>query len=471
MTTPTPAQPRRVAHLDMDAFYASVTLLRYPQLQGLPMVIGGPRLSPEALLAQCHRAGADPSLGLDDLHRIPAEFFPRLRSYRGRGVITTATYEARQYGLQSAMSLSRAGRLCPHAILLPVDFDEYRRVSRCFKDVVLSMAPTMEDRGIDEVYIEFTDAPDGQLENGRILALRLQHAIAGATGLSCSIGVAPNKLLAKIISEFDKPGGITILQATELGSRIWPLPCNRINGIGPKTWERLQALGIQTIGELAACSIHELKAHFGNRQANWLHQSAHGIDERPLVTHSEPVSISRETTFEHDLHAVQDRAVLGRIFTELAERTAADLQRKGYAGRTIGIKLRYADFRIATRDQTLDIPTQDARRIRETAAQCLKRVDLSKRLRLLGIRIGSLQPVEALDMWTAVMPPTSETETEDCRERETEATQKAGDASPDCRLDLGDAGSQSLSRPEPGRPRSRTPERGSTSPHQLRLNF
>ncbi len=446
--SPSPPVRRRIAHLDMDAFYASVTLLRYPQLEGLPMVIGGARLEPEALLEHCRRAGADPAIGMDELHRMPAAFFPRLRHYRGRGVITTASYAARQHGLRSAMSLSKASRLYPDAILLPTDFDEYRRYSRAFKKIILSMAPVMEDRGIDEVYIDFGAAPDGLLQEGYVLAQRLQQAITEGTGLGCSIGVAPNKLLAKMASEFDKPKGITILLEHELESRIWPLPCNRINGIGPKTWQRLQALGVETIGDLAACSTPWLMAHFGSRQGNWLHQSAHGIDERPPVTHSEPVSISRETTFERDLHAVHDRATLGGIFSALAERVAGDLQRKGYAGRTIGIKLRYADFRIATRDLTLDLPTQDARRIREAAGQCLKRVDLRQRLRLLGIRVSSLQPVGQ------AMPPLPMAEEGDAQR----------DEAPD-------------TAPPSGQPAAGAPARRSASdesartPRQLRLHF
>ncbi|MDO5103883.1 MAG: DNA polymerase IV [Lautropia sp.] len=381
---------RRIAHLDMDAFFASVSLLQFPQLKGLPLVIGGPRLSPEALLARLKAAGADPSFTVDQLHAVPARFFPRLGQYRGRGVITTATYEARQFGLHSAMGMARAAPLCPDAILLPADFDTYRQVSRTFKRIITDISPTMEDRGIDEVYIDLSHEPDGQLEGGRVLAARLQSAILAGTGLSCSIGVAPNKLLAKMASEFQKPAGISILHEADLAGLIWPLPCHKINGIGPKTRQKLEGLGIRHIGELAACSLDWLTGHFGPRQARWLHDSAWGRDERPVTTHSEPVSLSRETTFERDLHPVHDRAELGRIFTRLAERVAADLQRKGYAGRTIGIKLRHADFRIVTRDQTIDIPTQDAHRIRAVAGQCLKRVELKQRLRLLGIRVAHL---------------------------------------------------------------------------------
>ena len=233
-------------------------------------------------------------------------------------------------------------------------------------------------------------AIDAAREGGRVLARLLQKSIFDATGLTCSVGVAPNKLLAKMASEFNKPNGISIVHEQDVQTLIWPLPCRKINGIGPKTDARLQECGIHTIGELAAREPAWLIEHFGPSHGAWLHQAAWGLDERPVVTESEPVSMSRETTFERDLHAVRDRATLSAIFTELAEQVAADLQRKGYVGKTIGIKLRFDDFKIATRDQTIAEPTADAHRIRQVAGQCLKRVDLSRRLRLLGVRVGSL---------------------------------------------------------------------------------
>ena len=373
---------RRIAHLDMDAFYASVELLRYPQLKGLPVVIGGGRrAADEALRAlQGERGLAD----------IPVAAFPVLRDYTGRGVITTATYAARQFGVGSALGLMKAARLCPQAILLPVDFDEYRKYSRLFKATILEIAPLMEDRGVDEVYIDFTEVPGGQREGGRVLARLIQKAVFDRTGLTCSIGVAPNKLIAKMASEFNKPNGISVVHEADLQSLIWPLACRKINGIGPKADEKLARLHIHTIGDLAARSREWLIEHFGKATGAWMHEAAHGRDARPVVLESEPVSISRETTFERDLHAVRDRAELGAIFTALCEKLAGDLQRKGYVGKTIGIKLRYDDFKGVTRDQTIDHYTADARTIRHTAGLCLKRVPLAQRLRLLGVRVGSL---------------------------------------------------------------------------------
>jgi len=373
---------RRIAHLDMDAFFASVELLRYPQLKGLPVVIGGGRRKVDEIIRARYEGRP--------LCDIPIDAFPLLKDYVGRGVITTATYPARQFGVGSAMGMMKAARLAPQALVLPVDFDEVRKYSRQFKDTVREIAPVVEDRGVDEVFIDFTDVPGGQREGGRVLARLIQKAIQARTGLTCSIGVAPNKLIAKIASEFNKPNGISVLHEADLQTRIWALPVRKINGIGPKAEGRLHKLDLHTVGDIAARDRQWLVDHFGKAYGAWMHDAAWGRDDRPVVTESEPVSMSRETTFDRDLHAVRDRAELGASFTDLCQRVAGDLQRKGYVGKTIGIKLRYDDFRIATRDQTLDHFTADPKIIRQTAGLCLKRVDLGRRLRLLGVRVGKL---------------------------------------------------------------------------------
>ena len=365
--------PRRIAHLDMDAFYASVELLRYPELRGLPVVIGGRRdQQPERLPDGSRR-------------------FFRLRDYVGRGVITTSTYEARALGVFSAMGVMKAARLAPDAILLPVDFEAYRHYSRLFKAAVARIAPKIEDRGIDEIYIDLSDLPDETVA----LARRIKQAVKAATGLTCSIAISPNKLLSKIGSDLDKPDGLTLLAPADIPLRIWPLPVRKINGVGPKADARLATLGITTIAELAAADPAVLQEHFGRSYAEWLHAASHGIDDRPLVTDSETKSISRETTFERDLHVRRDRAILSEIFTTLCMRVAADLQRKGYLARTIGIKLRYEDFRVATRDLTLPGPTADPAMIRRAAGDCLRRVPLERKLRLLGVRAGTLSASSA----------------------------------------------------------------------------
>jgi len=407
----------------MDAFYASVELLRYPELRGQPVVIGGGRRhQPEEIV--------DPATGS------VTRKFATLRGYAGRGVITTATYEARKFGLHSALGLMKAAALAPDAILLPTDFDAYRKYSRLFKAAVREIAPRIEDRGIDEIYVDLTDVQPPGADNDQLppaakswadahdlplpragegwgegsagsesevdawwrardVAKALKAAVRSATGLSCSIAVAPNKLLAKIASELDKPDGLTVLRPDDIATRIWPLAPRRINGIGPKASAKLEGLGINSIGELAHADLGWLIEHFGRNYGAWLHEAAHGRDARDVVTESEPKSISRETTFERDLSVHRDRDELSQIFTDLCVSLAGDLQRKGYAGKTIGIKLRFDNFETVTRDHTIEHATQDAKEIRRTAGDCLKRVPLERRIRLLGVRIGALSPVMA----------------------------------------------------------------------------
>jgi DNA polymerase-4 len=359
-----PAATRRIAHLDMDAYFASVELLRYPELRGQPVVIGGRRRT-----------------ALTD-----SEGFQRLCTYAGRGVVTTATYEARAFGVRSGMGLMKAAALAPEAILLPGDYETYSRISRTFKAAVAAIAPRIEDRGIDEIYLDLTDVPG----ETRALAQRLKEAVRGATGLSCSIGVTPNKLLSKIASEFQKPDGLTILGLEDIPTRIWPLPCSAINGIGPKASAKLESFQIRTIGELAEADPAFLVDRFGKSYGAWLHEVAHGRDERPLTTSREPKSISRETTFERDLHPKHDREELTRILLNLCERLAEDLARKGYLAGNVGLKLRYEDFSTITRDHALEVPVADTNALRDAVRTCLKRVPLDRKLRLLGIRAGSL---------------------------------------------------------------------------------
>ncbi|MEX3952811.1 DNA polymerase IV [Paraburkholderia sp. EG287B] len=361
-------QPRRIAHLDMDAFYASVELLRYPELRGKAVVIGGGR-------------NAAPEMLADGTRR-----FARLRDYVGRGVVTTSTYEARALGVFSAMGMMKAAQLAPDAILLPTDFDSYRRYSRLFKDAVHTFTDQIEDRGIDEIYIDLTDV-EGE---SRDLGDRIKAAVRQATSLTCSIAIAPNKLLAKIGSELDKPDGLTILSMADLETRIWPLAAKKVNGIGPRANERLASIGIVTVGELAAADPGLLQEHFGRTYAAWLARIARGLDDRAVVVSSEPKSMSRETTFERDMHVSRDRAILTPALTRLCERVAEDLQRKGYGGRTVGLKIKFADFKIVTRDLSLPEPVADAAAIRRAVGECLKRVPLDRRIRLIGVRIGSL---------------------------------------------------------------------------------
>jgi DNA polymerase-4 len=340
---------RRIAHLDMDAFYASVELLRRPDLRDKPVAIGG---------------NGNPSR---------------------RGVVTTANYVARTFGIRSAMPMRKAYELCPQCIFLPVDFDEYRRISKLFKAAIAEIAPVVEDHGIDEVYIDLTELP-GDSES---IARDIKANVLRVTGLTCSIAVAPNKLLAKIGSELDKPDGLTILTEADLETRIWPLPARRINGVGPKSNEKLAQLDIHTVGDLAQQTPGFLIERFGKSYGRWLHESAHGRDDRPVVTFSEPKSRSRETTFENDTREWNE---IAGTLAALCRQVAEDLQKRRYIGRTIGVKLRYNNFKTVTRDNTLAAPTNDARVIRKAAFEALARVPLDRAIRLIGVRVGTLSP-------------------------------------------------------------------------------
>jgi DNA polymerase-4 len=355
-----PQPARRIAHLDMDAFYASVELLRRPELRGVPVVVGG---------------GRDAGQGA---------------AYRGRGVVTTANYEARAFGVRSAMPLVRALALCPHAVRVPPDFDEYRRVSRLFKRAIAQIAPVIEDRGIDEVYIDLSAVPGAEVEQGAAVAREIKHDVYAATGLTCSIGIAPNKLLAKIASELDKPDGLTVIGAGDLQARIWPLPVRRVNGIGPKAAAKLAQMSVATIGQLAAVPLPTLLERFGPTYGRWMHEAAFGRDDRPIVTWRPAQSRSRETTFERDLHPVRDRAVIDAHFARLCRQVAADLAAVGDSGRTVGIKVRFDDFSTVTRDMTVAEPVRDAQALQAAVGECFARVPLRRRIRLLGVRVGAL---------------------------------------------------------------------------------
>ena len=351
---PFPTGSRRIAHLDMDAFYASVELLSRPELRGRPVAIGG---------------RGDPTR---------------------RGVVTTATYEARAFGIHSGMALSVAARKCPECVFLPVDFERYRAVSRQFKAAIATVTDEIEDRGIDEVYLDLTPISAGSHD----LAKTLQDHVLAATGLSCSVGVAPNKLIAKIASDLDKPRGITLIGTDDIPRRIWPLPARKIPGVGPKADARLIELGIATIGQLAACEPAWLCEQFSPRYGQWLHRAAQGQDDRPLELNPEPRSRSRETTFQNDLHPVRDWQALAQTIAALSKQVAEDLKKRGYRGRTVGIKLRFSDFRTVTRDRTVDSPLDDGTSIRRLAFECLGRIPLERSIRLVGVRVGELSPAD-----------------------------------------------------------------------------
>ncbi len=356
---------RLIAHLDMDAFYASVELLRYPALRGLPLVIGGGR-------------------------RTEGSSWTPLSEYVGRGVITTATYEARALGVHSGMGLMKAAKLAPEALRLPVDFDMYRHYSRLFKAAVQIHAPLMEDRGIDEIYLDLTHSDGVQADNGWALARTISQVVFESTGLTCSIGLAPNKLIAKLASDLNKPNGISQVMARDVQTVLWPLPAKRINGIGPKANQKLQQIGIHTIEQLAVTPVDVLVAQFGKSYGQWMHDAAWGRDDRPVVTHTDPKSISRESTFSRDLHVQHDKATLTGILDDLCLRLAGDCERKRVWGKTIGIKIKFDNFNTVTRDVTMPDYVRTAQDLRQGANVCLKRVRFDRKIRLLGVRLGNL---------------------------------------------------------------------------------
>jgi DNA polymerase IV len=333
----------------MDAFYASVELLRRPELRDFPVAIGGT---------------GDPSR---------------------RGVLTTANYVARKFGLRSGMPMRTAKKLCPDAIFLPVDFPEYRRMSRLFKTAILEICSQMEDRGIDEVYLDLgADNPD---PIGT--AKQLRQSVFDATGLTCSVGLAPNKLIAKIASDLDKPNGLTVINTEDIQTRIWPLPASKVPGIGPKAFKTLQELQLSTIGDIATSSLDILQSRFTANFSNWMIQACQGNWRTPIVTEQERKSYSRETTFEQDLSSDEECA---RVMANLSRRLEKDLLSKSLAARTIGVKIRFTDFTTITRDISPSNAVKDAKAIYNLAWECYDRVPRNLprlKIRLVGVRLSN----------------------------------------------------------------------------------
>ena len=332
----------------MDAFFAAVEQKRRPELIGKPVVIGGK---------------GDPTQ---------------------RGVVSTASYEARKYGIHSAMPLRTAYKLCPEAIFLPVDYGEYSRVSERIKGILAGFSPIMEDVGIDEAFLDIS-AVDKTPEE---IVKEIKGRILEETGLTCSIGIAPNKLLAKIASDMRKPDGLTIITESDVESRIWPLPARKLWGVGPKTEAYLKGIGVEKIGELAAMSMDDLVGHFGKSYGHYLHEAARGIDESPLVTHWEPKSTSRETTFQWDTN---DWQVLAKTIAELTRDVVDDIRQRGYRCRTVTVKLRFSDFKTLTRAKTMDEHSDSLEALRRAAFECLGRFDLKKKVRLVGVRLSGFR--------------------------------------------------------------------------------
>jgi DNA polymerase IV len=336
-------QQRRIAHVDMDAFYVSVELQRRPELRGKPVVV----------------AGSGP-----------------------RAVVTTASYEARKFGVFSATPAERARRLCPDAIFIPPDFDAYRARSRDVMTVLHREVERVEVVGLDEAYLDLTG-----LDRYRSAARRVKSAVQEETGLCCSIGIGPNKLVAKVASDADKPDGFLELTQDEARERFSGASPGLIPGIGPKTQQRLEQRGIATLGRLGETPEGRLREWFGANLGPHLGRLARFEDDRPLETIRIAKSESRETTFDHDLRGLP---ALEPVLDRLADDLCSTLARQDQRGRTIGIKVRFDDFSTVTRARTIDQAVCDLPTVRRVAGDLLHELDPRRPVRLLGVRVAGL---------------------------------------------------------------------------------
>jgi DNA polymerase IV len=345
-------------HIDMDAFYVSVELQRRPELRGKPVVV----------------AGSGP-----------------------RAVVTTASYEARRFGVFSATPAERARRNCPDAIFIPPDFEAYRERSREVMDVLRAHVDRVEVVGLDEAYLDLTG-----FDRPRAAALRVKSAVTQATGLGCSVGIGPNKLVAKVASDAEKPDGFVMLSAEQARERFAGSAPGLLPGIGPKTAERLERQGIETLGALAAMSDERLSKWFGQRLGPLLGRMARFEDDRRIETVRVAKSESRETTFDADLRG------LGQLepqLRRLTEQLCATLERQDQRGRTIGIKVRYDDFSTVTRARSVAAPVNELDEVWPIAVELLRRLDPPRPVRLIGVRVAGLDGAQA-----SVGPPADQLE-------------------------------------------------------------
>jgi DNA polymerase-4 len=331
-----------IAHLDVDAFYASVELLRRPELRGLPVIV----------------SGSGP-----------------------RAVVTTASYEARRFGIGSAMPTSRARRLCPDAVLVPPDFNAYREASKTVMALVRDAVALVEVVGLDEAYLDLE-----QLVAPRAGMRRLVNDIRAATGLDCSVGIGPNRLVAKVASDAEKPRGFVCLTREEACARFAGHSPGLVPGIGPKTVQRLEEMGIMTLRALAASSPDLLVARFGANHGPDLQRRARFEGSARLTTHRIAVSESRETTFDYD---IADAARLEEILSDLAHQLCERLAAQDRRGRNVAIKVRLSDFTTVTRARTIAAPTNDPQVVTRIALELLREYAPARPVRLLGVRVAS----------------------------------------------------------------------------------
>ena len=347
-----------ISHLDLDAFFAAVEELEQPALRGKPLIVGG-----------------DP---------------------RGRGVVATASYAARRYGIRSAMSSAEALRRCPEAIFVPPRMSLYVEYSQAVWQTVREIVPAVEQVGIDEGYLDLASV-DADPRQARAIAEAVQAAVRAATRLSCSLGVASCKVVAKVASDRRKPGGLTVVPPGKEAAFLAPLDVRTLPGIGPRADERLRAAGIETIGDLAALADAELGGLVSGKVGRMLRDRARGIDPRPLETSAERVSVGHEETFERD---VADRETLVAELQRMSTRVAARLAERGAAARTVTTKVRYPDFSIRSRSVTLAAGIDTAEEIAGHACALLDRAlaDRPGALRLVGVSVSSLEPFRQLPL-------------------------------------------------------------------------
>jgi DNA polymerase IV len=341
-----------VAHLDLDAFFAAVEELEAPELRERPLVVGG-----------------DPY---------------------GRGVVATANYVARRFGIHSAMPCAEALRRCPHAVFVRPRKHLYSDYSQTVWSAVREVVPTVERTGLDEGYLDVGEVAPS-FARARAVAEAVQAAVRGATSLSCSLGVASCKVVAKIASDRRKPGGVTVVPAGREAAFLAPFDVRRLPGVGPRAEVRLRRAGVATIGALATLPDEALRRLLPGKLGPLLRDRARGLDPRPLETSSEPVSISAEETFPRD---VAERERLQEELRRLSGHVAERLQAAGQVGRTVTTKVRYPDFSIRSRSTTLPVGIDDAERIWELACGLLDRAlaDRPGALRLVGVAVSGLEP-------------------------------------------------------------------------------
>lgn len=340
---------RIILHLDMDSFYASVEVQENPGLRDKPVVIG-----------------ADPKQG------------------RGRGVVSTCSYEARAFGIRSAMPVSQAFALCPHAVYLPPDFTLYTKVSADLMDILRSCGFRLQQVSIDEAFLDVS--PLGTYQEAASFAGQIKAAIEKKLGLTCSIGIGESKLVAKIASDFKKPGGLTIVQPAETQGFLSPLPVRKIPGVGRKAELALFDLDIRTVGDLARFDVRKLVAEFG-RNAAVLHEMALGIDGSEVEERLVARSLSREITFDTD---TDDPGRITAVMDALSEEVYIGLVREDLSFRTITIKVRYQGFITRTRARTLSHSTRRKETLQSCARSLLREMMEDRKVRLLGIRLSSL---------------------------------------------------------------------------------